>query len=276
MTIDDNKDLKETNNKKKKVYFRSYNKNDKELVKHYRRIGDLHNLEMKYLKESDKMFNDNQKFNEIYYNFKKKYMTGSRERNPTSMSRTFGGSTLNKENHKESNKDITIDSKDSKYHASAKRNPSSGFDRNSRLKETINSFDKPFSSINSEVNSMHNNTQLVILNKLKSSSSTIAVRTNNKRDDYLKSLFNNQELEENNKIINSYTNRFNNAKSTSSIFSNSNDFRSTNFSSKQNKTASFPNISANTNEKSDTNNLPTFRQITSFHSRTHSSFPNIK
>jgi hypothetical protein len=59
---------------KEEVLVFGMQKKDKDLSKLYKRMEDLHNLELRYFKESDNNLVNNNEFNEIYYNFKKKYM----------------------------------------------------------------------------------------------------------------------------------------------------------------------------------------------------------
>jgi hypothetical protein len=76
-------------------------KKDKEMAKLYKRMDDLHNLELKYFKESDnRIVQDQQEFNEIYYNFKKKYMKERRKSTVKNYLKPMNASDLAMEQEK--------------------------------------------------------------------------------------------------------------------------------------------------------------------------------
>lgn len=70
--------------KKDKLMFGMVKKG-KEMIKIYQRMDDLRNLEMNYFKEKKKAFVKNEEFNEIFFNFQKKYNKGIKQSRAEAM-----------------------------------------------------------------------------------------------------------------------------------------------------------------------------------------------
>lgn len=81
------------------LYLFGVQNKDKEMVKIYNRMDDLRNLEIKYFKERDKNTVKNQEFNEIYYNFKKKYLGLNNTVKKLRQSKRVSKITNNSEGH---------------------------------------------------------------------------------------------------------------------------------------------------------------------------------